>query len=447
MKSTLPLDNSKGMALRSKGAIAALVGPLGLFSLAAAAPPADSPFDASPSHRYGQVRTRTEYNSKNMADTSANKAALSTGLRTRLGFSTNPSENVQLKVELQDSRNFGSEPRGATSPASASVGNSKGVDLLQGYFAITQGDFQLALGRQKMSLGSGRFLSTLEWHPVSRAFDGVSFNWGFEPGNLTGFFYTVADDSPAAIKDAAAVGGLYYSHSIKPGVTADVFGFYDMSRLPSTYAGDVALNYDLVYFGERFAGKFGMFNFEEEFIWQGGEMATATGDMTNAAFQFGLRAGATIGTSNITLGLDGMSGDDKATDDEIHTYRANYFFGHAYFGWMDYFLNNPKSGVMDYRIDASIPFLPNAAGKPTMVFKPAYHFFTPQAAPSGMDDPYGQEIDAELHITYFPKSNIVLGAGVFIAGDGAINMPGSGLTAGKDDKPGLFLYFMPIFNF
>ena len=54
----------------------------------------------------------------------------------------------------------GQEPAAANNPASASVGNMKGVDLLQGYVTVEHGGTRLALGRQKMSLGAGRFLST-----------------------------------------------------------------------------------------------------------------------------------------------------------------------------------------------------------------------------------------------------------------------------------------------
>jgi hypothetical protein len=115
---------------------------------------------------------------------------------------------------------------------------------------------------------------------------------------------------------------------------------------------------------------------------------------------------------------------------------------------------------MDWRIDADIALFPNAAGSPRVTLKPQYHYFTPQSAPSGLDDPYGQEIDFEAHLAFFPKSNIVLGAGLFFPGDGAYLMPGAGapgaspinqpntrLTARSATENGVYLYFMPVFNF
>jgi hypothetical protein len=418
-----------------------------LAAPAAATPPPDSPFGGAPAARYGQVRTRTEYDMKAMADTSANKALLSTQLRTRLGF-TSSNAPVGFKIEFQDSRFFGQEPAAANNPASASVGNMKGVDLLQGYVTVEHGGTKLALGRQKMSLGAGRFLSTLEWHPYSRAFDGFAFNTELEPGNLTGLAYLVSDPSAAAVDDHDLLLGLFYNHKFTLNLAADVYAFYDKNKQPVAVPGiGAATNSDLVYVGERVTGKAGPVTFEEEFIWQAGEL-NAGRELTSQAFMLALRLGTAFGKNKINLGLDMMSGDDDPADDVMSTYRANYYFGHAYFGWMDYFLGNPAHGVTDIRVDMDLGFMPNAAGAPTVSLKPQYHYFLPQNAPSASDDPYGQEIDLELHLTgIYPKANLVLGAGMFIPGDGAFKLPAAKLAAGQDSKPGLFLYFMPIFNF
>jgi hypothetical protein len=115
---------------------------------------------------------------------------------------------------------------------------------------------------------------------------------------------------------------------------------------------------------------------------------------------------------------------------------------------MDYFLGNPTHGVTDIRLDMDLGFKPNPAGAPTVSLKPQYHFYLPQSAPSATDDPYGQEIDLELHLTgIYPKANLVFGAGVFIPGDGASKLGAAKLAANQDSKPGMVLYFMPIFNF
>jgi hypothetical protein len=140
-----------------------------------------------------------------------------------------------------------------------------------------------------------------------------------------------------------------------------------------------------------------------------------------------------------------MSGDDDATDDTYKTYRANYYFAHAYFGWMDYFVANPRYGVVDYRADVDALLWKGETRSATL--KAQYHYFTPQSAPSGDDAAYGQELDAEVHLSLYPKSNVVLGAGIFVPGGSAYKLGAAKLGSTNPDKTGWFLYFMPVFNF
>jgi hypothetical protein len=447
--------------MRSLNPLATLLPLAALCALPiAGAVPAESPYSIPQSPFYGQVRTRTEFDVKGMADTTTKKGLFNSQLRTRLGFVAVPAPMLEIKVEVQDMRYYGQEPNGAGNPSSATVGNMKGVDLTQGYAAVELGIFKTALGRQKMSLGAGRFLSTLEWSPTSRIFDGWSANLNFGPGNLTGLAFLVRDTSQILTKDHDLLSGLHYSHQITPDIVAEAYRFYDQSQLATIHNGiDTTMNSDLHYSGERVAGKVGMVSFEEEFIWQSGELLTNRGlGRTSEAFQLATRLGLVIGNHKANLGVDMMSGDDDGTDDVYHTYRANYYFAHNLYGWMDYFVANPRFGVIDYRIDGDFGFLPGPTGNPRLTLKPAYHYFTPQAAPSNADDPYGQELNLEAHIAWFPKSNIVLGAGVFLPGDNAYLLPAAtqrnpagavtaGLTKTASKENGVFLYFMPTFNF
>jgi hypothetical protein len=333
-------------------------------ALASAAPPEGSPFAVPQPAFFGQVRPRTEIDHKALYDTSANKTLMNTHLRTRLGFMATPSLNVEIKVEIQDTRFLGSEPPVAGLPHTASVGNRQGVDLLQGYVAVQEGPVKIALGRQKMQLGAGRYLSTLEWHPYSRAFDGLSANWSMENADLTVFTFLVSDSNAlgptgvaqtqASTGDRLLLSGLHYNRMINENLVAEASLFHDQSRLRTVYSGDISSRYDLLYFGQRVTGRFGIFAFEEEFLWQAGKIHsydTTLGSVKSAAWQFGLRAGAVLPKVKANIGVDAMSGDKDATDDKNTLYRANYNFGHAYFGWMDYFQSNPRYGIVDIIAD------------------------------------------------------------------------------------------------
>jgi hypothetical protein len=445
--------------MRSPNPLSTLIPLAALLALPiAGAVPAESPYSTPQSPFYGQVRTRTEYDLKGMADTTTKHAFFNSQLRTRLGFVAVPAPMLEIKVEVQDMRYYGQEPNAAGNPSSGTIGNMKGVDLTQGYAAVELGVVKTALGRQKMSLGAGRFLSTLEWSPTSRIFDGWSANLNLDPVNVTGLAFLVRDTNQVVTRDHDFLGGLYASYQVNPDIVAEAYGFYDQNRLTTIHNGDTTSNYDLQYFGERVAGKAGFVSFEEEFIWQAGELGLNKGvERTSAAFQLATRLGLVFGTHKATLGLDMMSGDDDPADDVFHTYRANYYFAHNLYGWMDYFVANPRYGVVDYRFDGEFGILPGPTGNPRVTFKPAFHYFTPQAAPSGLDEPYGSELNLEVHVAWFPKSNIVLGAGFFFPGDDAYLLPAASqrspgvstavLTKTATKENGVFLYFMPTFNF
>jgi len=390
-----------------------------------------------------------EYNSKDLRDTSLNKAPLHTHLRTRLGFTAAPSPKTEIKIEIQDTRTMGSEtPAAPANPTTSTVGNNKGIDLTQGYFAIEEGPVKLAVGRQKMQLGAGRFLSTLEWHPYSRAFDGASFNITFPLSTLTGLSYLVRDADSTKIKDRILLSGLYYSHQIMPDLLGEVYTFYDQSRLavPASFSTS---NHDLVYLGQRIIGKYQLFTFEEEFIYQAGEATANEMNVTSEAYQLALRAGVATDLVKFNLGLDIMSGDNNSTEDgNMSTYRASYFFAHQYYGWMDYFIINPTWGVIDYRADLDITLFPNELGNPRLTLKPQYHIYVPHKAPKDNEYMYGQEFNLEAHLGLYPKSNIVIGAGWFVPGKNAYKLTDAKLPEEKTKKQdGFFLYFMPVFNF
>jgi hypothetical protein len=227
-------------------------------------------------------------------------------------------------------------------------------------------------------------------------------------------------------------------------LTVEASGFYDQSRLRTVYSGDSSTSYDLFYLGQRTQGTFGMFAFEEEVLWQGGTIRYK-GSKNSSAWQIALRAGIVLPTVKANIGLDAMSGDDDQTDDNYTTYRANYYFAHHYFGWMDYFVSNPRYGVVDYRADVEALLWKGETRSATL--KGQYHYFTPQNAPSGADDPYGQEVDAEIHLSLYPKSNIVIGAAAFVPDASAYKLPVAKLGSANPNENGWFVYFMPVFNF
>jgi hypothetical protein len=138
------------------------------------------------------------------------------------------------------------------------------VDLLQGYVAVQEGPVKVVLGRQKMQLGAGRYMSTLEWAPYSRAFDGLSANWSMENADLTAFTFLVKDsisNTGAGVQTAVATGdrllltGLHYNRKIGDNLTVEFSAFNDNSNLRTIVGADTTMSYNLYYLGQRTQGK------------------------------------------------------------------------------------------------------------------------------------------------------------------------------------------------
>jgi hypothetical protein len=359
----------------------------------------------------GQVRGRTMVIKKSTAEDAPSQTT--TQLRTRLAVDAKPADNVDIRVEMQDSRVMGSE--------ASTVANSANVDLHQAFVKLNFGESFVKAGRQKIKMGSQRFISSLEWHPNARVFDGVLAS-GY---GLTGMALFLTEGTTGTSSEDVSLYGLHYQNSVSSALKYEAYTYYDKSEI---------LNRDLVYLGGRLYGKTSPVLYDAEFIYQAGEV----GELTSSAFYLATKVGMAVDKHKFFLGFDMMSGDDDASDDTYAQYHNSYAFAHAHFGWMDYILGNPGTGAMDIYA-SGIVALP---GKSTL--KAFYHLLLPAATPTGVDsDPYGQEIDLEIHGKWFPKSKIVLGASVFIPGKGSSLLA----SAGPDDEVGYQFYIMPIFNF
>lgn len=395
-----------------------------------AAPPADSPFGSQPAGAAGQIRLRSEVDHKSMNEAAvANSANL---LRSRLSYGAAPASTVYGRVEIQDSRLLGSEH--------ATVSKTANLDLSQAYAALSlpTGDSTMSLsaafGRMSWSLGAGRFLSSLEWHPLARRFDGGALNLDMKGWNATALGFVISDSGKA--DQGQWLAGTYLaSPAFASGAVKFELGlFYDKSQ--NSLGTSVR---DVTTLDGRVFGSIGAFSWEQEILYQLGEVGTSE----VGAFYSASRVGYALPAAKLNAGIDVMSGQEAGS--KITRYTPSHYFGHAYFGWMDYFLANPVYGVVDLRLDAEIPL-----GK-VGVLKPQVHAFFPQQSKdlAGNEiSAYGQEFDLEFQLKTFPKSDLVFGAALFLPGDGAFHLGTSGLASRTaSSEPSYYLYFMPTIRF
>lgn len=392
----------------------------------------------------GQLRTRTEFNQKNTSQEISNGVSY-TEMRTRLGVAIQAQEGLNFRIELQDSRLAGGEkPAVGVAPHTATLSDDQGVDLHQAFAQFQTGALTTKIGRQKFKLGSQRLLSSLEWHPNARVFDGLSEKvvlgnntvqaWAFWIHNANQMGNSKPENGPIqnGQDDDIIIAGIHDAIKISESLELEAYAMLDKSDV----GGMGTQEWELFYLGQRVQAQFGKFSFEEEAILQLGEITINDQNLNSLAWQTALRVGfAPIKGTKITLGHDVMSGDLDSGDDTFNTYMNNYSFAHAYYGWMDYVLvnkaNTSNEGIQDTRLD-----LTQSIGKG--VLKLAYHHFRSAA---NAENVYGNEINLEYHLKVIPQSNFVLGAATFIAGDQSSQIGQSG------ENNGYYFYFMPIFNF
>ena len=146
--------------------------------------------------------------------------------RFRVGFTWKPDSSFSLQVQLQDTREWGSER-----PKVPFILGAEGNDALDlRLAAIAWGDPKKSpvvfiLGRQTILLGEERLVGASEWNNFGRVFDAGKLVWNVVPGQTTA---TVFVSSVVNIQRTNLGDGWQLNHSS----TDDLFsGIYVSHKL------------------------------------------------------------------------------------------------------------------------------------------------------------------------------------------------------------------------
>lgn len=279
----------------------------------------------------GQIRARVETTSLESYATPLRRRGYdTTTLRTRLGVGVDAGQGVKGFIQLQDSRNWGSEASVAA--------NSGNVDLHQGYIDILDifaKPLDLRVGRMELQYGDQRLISPLDWSNVGRAWDGARLRLRVG-GTTVDLFDTVVKEVDIA-KRNGHFWGLYASCKAVPKHEFDAY-VLGRDQRDGTFINEHGTRGNLSdrTVGARVKGAPGRFDYTGEADWQFGRKAGQR-----------VRAWALAATGGYTLDLaykprlgaeyTFASGDADPSDNKAQTFDPLYPFQHAYQGYQDIF--------------------------------------------------------------------------------------------------------------
>ncbi|MFQ5752264.1 MAG: alginate export family protein [bacterium] len=360
----------------------------------------------------GQIRVRSEVDGRDFNnDSDLNGYTL---LRTRFGATIQPLKDVNVFVQIQDSRAFGQELN--------TLANSSNIDLHQAYFQINNlwnKPIQIKVGRQELIYGNERLIGAVGWSNVGRVFDGIK--WTFGRKNELDLFGMTLNESDTPVAAAATpftvagredrgnyFYGAYYKYRSNPEYVLDLYSFFELN-LNETVPGEDDLNRATI--GTYNNGDFSKnIDFETEVALQIGKRR----GQDVVAFMFTGSVGYTFQTAtkpDLRIGYDYLSGMNP--DDEDYNVFDNLFgTNHKFYGYMDYFVKIPANtnnqGLQDWMVKATVPFAKK------WNFNGHFHHFR---AAKGVEKNFGNELDLILNYKYSSVASFIIGMSFFLPGD------------------------------
>ncbi|MBW8769380.1 MAG: alginate export family protein [Gemmatimonadetes bacterium] len=303
-----------------------------------------SPTLALPITFTGEVRSRTEWD----APGGAAAADLYSMLRTRFAARVDPTANVSVVLQLQDSRVLGTE----TNSRVASTVDQ--FDLHQGYLQLAgswrASDLALRAGRQEIVFGNERLVGAANWTNAGRTFDGMRAlatakgAGGADRWSATAFAAIMEENgrrfggapSAAPTLPDHFVAGAHLTRGApqKPGV--DVTLLYDGGAQYRSFADADRATLDARV---RTAIPAGL-RLELEGAAQSGTQSFVAASGTKSgqrvrAWLLGARLARTVSRAALTLGVDALSGDTAPTDGRYTAFSTMFATNHPFYGLMD----------------------------------------------------------------------------------------------------------------
>jgi len=411
----------------------------------------------------GEIRPRFEYandalnvgtnNPLNPSDTKT-----FTTMRTRLGVKATVDSDTSGFIQIQDVRTWGGANPTKAPPSITQTGTSvsaNGLDIHQAYIDlknVLDTGVSLKIGRQEMVFDEHRLIGNIGWIQQGQTFDAVRGGFSLSDDlNLTAFAAkTVANFThptlgntvnTLATSESNFLGArLNYSLGGKDRITPYFYHALNPTRTGASFNGAFTpvapLAQRLDYVGVYILKHIDRFRIRFDGAYQFGNISNT---VDTRAYMLTINASTNVAIAkgaNVMLWFDYLSGDDGTDPTKAKNFITPYATNHAYYGFMDNYLNIPTQGLLDAAVKVWV--------KPTKKLKikvDAHWFRSAKDTLVNTSKDLGQEIDVTGIYPLAKNTKLVLGYSHYFAG----NVLSQG--SGKNHQDGNWAYAMMDFKF
>lgn len=383
----------------------------------------------------GQLRLRSELDFKSFDALRHGKNFHD--LRTRVGLKFEPTDRAFIYVQFQDSRRLGD-------PASGDLSASDNVDLHQAYFEIHNAIFEtlyIRAGRFELNYGNQRVFGSVGWHNIGRSWEGGLLS--VRPNNFRLDLFALKrmelnDDGYNRDFDIVGLYGMIAKAHL------DLFAFLEYDADTTGYVQAKLKRFNL---GGYLRNDYDYIDITVQGNYQLGNMPR--GPLPDeqiqdiAAFMINGEVGylfAGKGGVRLAAGIDYTSGDDGSDSSAYNAYTNAYYTGHAYRGYMDYFISSPTNGLMDIMLRGKGNVHPHWQIKGDVHYFTAAKDYVSLADDTTMTSNIGIEVDLTVVNKSINGATLTGGISVFVADKHFA-------PDGDDRKTGFWSYLMTTVNF
>ena len=269
-------------------------------------------------------------------------------LRTRATVKTKWVDNISTLIEFDDVSEIGWDDYNAgagTTPTRTRfpvIADPQGTEINQAYVQYANGDTKTAFGRQRILVGSQRFVGGVGWRQNEQTYD--SFTYKTKLVNDLEFNYAYVFNVNRIFGESVAGGN--HDHNTHLLNTDYKISGGKLSGYVFSIDNNDALALSNNTFGIRYSGKLDDFSYILEYATQ-----SDAGDNPNdySADYYLLDGTYKIDNASFGAGLETLGGD-SAGGQGFTTSLATL---HKFQGWADVFLATPTTGIEDLYVKGS----------------------------------------------------------------------------------------------